>query len=168
LCPYRGGVAFVESLWKERGGRQAPFGADLPGSTEHILHPEKFLSGTPDPPRVVEVSVEDGWDRLYEDTLGELEVGILLETLGASRTFAYGWAGDRYVLLDDGAGRRSLAWVSVWDSEAQRDRFARAVEPRLSAFPIRASLITLEIGGLPAARLSVGDVPEVTASVGKP
>ena len=168
LFPYRGGVAFVEFLWKERGGRQPPFGSDLPGSTENVLHPENFLRGQPDVPRTVEVSVEGGWSRLYEDTLGELEIGILLETVGASRTSAFGWAGDRYVLLGDGDGHRSLAWFGVWDTEAQRDRFARAVEPRLSAFPQQASLTSLEIGGLPATRLLVGDVSGVTASIGNP
>ena len=30
LFPYRGGVMFVEALWKERGGRPLPFGSDLP------------------------------------------------------------------------------------------------------------------------------------------
>ncbi len=93
LFPYRGGVTFVESLWRERGGRPPPFGPDLPGSTEQILHPEHFMSGRRDVPRNIEVSVEDGWSRLYEDTLGELELGILLETVGASRSSARGWGG---------------------------------------------------------------------------
>lgn len=164
LFPYQGGVTFVEALWKERGGRPPPFGSDLPTSTEHILHPEDFARG-PDVPRTVEVSVEDGWTRLYEDTLGELELGILLETVGASRAHAIGWGGDRYVLLGDEDGRRSLAWFGVWDTEAQRDKFVHELEPRLSAFPQRASLTALEINGLPATRLLIGDVPNVTASV---
>ena len=166
LFPYRDGVTFVEALWKERGGRPPPFGSDLPGSTEHILHPEGFARGQQDTPRRVEVWVEDGWSRLYEDTLGELELGILLETVGASRTSAFGWGGDRYVLLGDGDGPRSLVWFGVWDTGAQRDRFVLALEPHLSAFPLRASLTALEIGGLPSTRLLVGDVPDVTASVG--
>ena len=168
LFPYRGGVTFVESLWRERGGRPPPFGPDLPGSTEQILHPEHFVSGRRDVPRNIEVSVEDGWSRLYEDTLGELELGILLETVGASRSSARGWGGDRYVLLADGDGHRSLAWFGVWDTKAQRDEFARALEPRLSAFPEPASLAAMEIEGLPATRLLVGGVPEVAASVGSP
>ncbi len=168
LFPYRGGVTFVESLWKERGGRPPPFGSDLPGSTEQVLHPEEFVRGQPDVPRTVEISVEEGWSRLYEDTLGELEIGILLETVGASRTSALGWGGDRYVLLGDGDGHRSLAWFGVWDTEAQRDRFVREMEPRLSAFPKRTSLTALEIGDFPATRLLVGDVPNLTASVGNP
>jgi hypothetical protein len=111
------------------------------------------------------VSVGEGWTRLYEDTLGELELGILLETVGASRTSAFGWGGDRWVLLDDGDGHRSLAWFGVWDTSAQRDKFVRALEPRLSAFPHQASLTALEMDGLPGTRLLVGDVPDVTASV---
>jgi hypothetical protein len=168
LFPYRGGVTFVESLWRERGGRPAPFGSDLPRSTEQVLHPEKFGRGQRDVPRDIEVSVKDSWSRLYEDTLGELEIGILLETLGASPGSAVGWGGDRYVLLEDGDGHRSLAWFVVWDTEAQRDEFARELEPRLSALPERAWLAALEIGGLPATRLLVGGVPEVIASLGNP
>jgi hypothetical protein len=165
LFPYRGGVAFVETLWKERGGRPPPFGSDLPSSTEQVLHPEDFARGQRDVPRRVEVSVEDGWTSLYENTLGELEVGILLETVGASRASAFGWAGDRYVLLDDGEGRHSLVWFGVWDTEAQRDQFVLELEPHLSAFPQHARLTALEIDGLPATRLLVGDAPDVTASV---
>ena len=168
LFPYRGGVRFVEALWKERGGRPPPFGSDLPGSTEQILHPEDFLGGQQEVPRRIEVSVEEGWIRLYENTLGELELGVLLETVGASRTYAFGWGGDRYVLLGDGDGHRSLVWFGVWDTEAQRDKFVLELEPRLSAFPKQASLTALEIGGLPSTRLLVGDdVPEVTASIGE-
>lgn len=165
LFPYQGGVTFVEALWKERGARPPPFGSDLPGSTEHVLHPEDFARGQQDVPRRIEVSVGEGWTRLYEDTLGELELGILLETVGASRTSAFGWGGDRWVLLDDGDGHRSLAWFGVWDTSAQREKFVRALEPRLSAFPHQASLTTVEMDGLPGTRLLVGDVPDVTASV---
>jgi hypothetical protein len=165
LFPYEGGVAFVEALWREREGRPPPFGSDLPGSTEQILHPEDFARGRQDVPRRVGVSVGEGWTRLYEDTLGELELGILLETVGASRTHAFGWGGDRWVLLDDADGNRSLAWFGVWDTSAQRDKFVRALEPLLAAFPQPASLTVLEIGGLPGTRLLVGDVPDVTASV---
>jgi hypothetical protein len=165
LFPYRDGLVFVETLWKERGGRPPPFGSDLPISTEQVLHPEHFVGGQRDVARNVELSVQDGWRRLYEDTLGELELGILLETVGASRAVAFGWAGDRYVLLDDGDGRRSLAWFGVWDTTPQRDRFVRELEPRLSAFPQQTSLTALEIGGLPATSLFVGDVPDVAASL---
>jgi len=166
LFPYRGGVGFVEALWKDRGGRPPPFGPDLPNSTEQILHPENFAGGQRDVARDIEVSVEAGWSRLYEDTLGELELGILLETVGASRAMALGWGGDRYVLIDDGDGHRSLAWFGVWDTPQQRDRFVRELEPRLFALPTPASLTALEIGGLPATSLLVGDVPDVTASLG--
>jgi hypothetical protein len=168
LFPYRGGVAFVESLWKERGGRPPPFGADLPSSTKQVLHPEGFVGGHPDRLPRLELSVEEGWSRLYEDTLGELELGILLETLGGSRTAAFGWAGDRYALLGDKNGRSSIAWFGLWDTEAQRDLFVRELGSRLSALPEVASLTALEIGNVPASKLVVGNAPRVTASVHHP
>ncbi len=178
LFPYRGGVKFVETLWKERGGRLPPFGTDLPGSTEEILHPEDFARGERGPHLRIELSVEEGWRRLHEDTLGELELGILLETVGGSRASASGWAGDRYVLLEaededgDGAGAsaatgdRSLVWFAVWDTEEQRDRFVRELETRLSAFPRPATLTALDIEGFPATQLSLGDVPRATVALG--
>ena len=165
LFPYSGGVRFVESLWKERGSRPPPFGSDLPASTEQVLHPEKFVREERDVPRNVEVSVESPWIGLYDDTLGELELGLLLETVGGSRLAAEGWGGDRYMLLGDGDGHRSLAWFGVWDTEAERDRFVRELRPHLSALPKPASLTALQIDGLPGTRLLVGDVPNVTASV---
>lgn len=167
LFPYIGGAAFVEALWKSEDGRPAPFGPLLPTSTEQILHPESFLDGERDRPEHVELTVPEGWSRLYEDTLGELEVGILLETHIGGRGLARGWDGDRYLLLEAGDGTRALAWISVWDSQAQRDAFVRGLEPALASFPGGASLTAVDVDGRPAARLLVAGGPEVRASLGR-
>jgi len=168
LFPYLGGASFVEALWKHEQGRPPPFGSWLPGSTEQILHPEKFLTDEPDLPVTVEVSVPSGWQRLYDDSLGELETGVLLETHTGSRAAAEGWDGDRYLLLENENGVRALVWVSVWDSERERDRFVDALRPHVSDFPVEASVSPVEVTGRAGARLLIGGAPDVEASLGEP
>jgi hypothetical protein len=165
LFPYLGGAAFVEALWKSEAGRPPPFGVWLPQSTEQVLHPEKFLGGERDAPEELEVSAGAGWRTLYEDTLGELEIGILLETLGGDRAAATGWDGDRYALLVSDQGTRALAWFTVWDSDRSRDSFVRALRPHLPSYPSGTELSPLDVEGLAGARLLIGGDPDVTASI---
>ncbi len=168
LFPYLGGASFVEALWKQEPGRPAPFGEQLPASTEHILHPERFLGGEPDQPTAVQIEAPEGWTQLHDDSLGELETGILLETHTGSRLSAEGWDGDRFVLLENGEGTRVLVWVSVWDSESQRDRFVQALEQSASGFPVPASIDPIDVSGTPAVRLRLGDAVDVEASLFQP
>ena len=168
LFPYLGGASFVEALWKLEPGRPPPFGERLPGSTEHILHPEKFLVGVPDLPFEVEIDAPEGWIVLHDDSLGELETGILLETHTGSRTAADGWDGDRFVLLENGDGSRALVWVSVWDSASQRDRFVEALEQGASGFPVPASIDGIDVNGIPGVQLRLGGVAAVKVSLSGP
>ena len=161
LFPYLGGASFVEALWKQESGRPPPFGERLPASTEQILHPERLLGDEPDFPVTLEVIAPEGWTRLYDGDLGELETGILLETHMGSRAPADGWDGDRYVLLENAEGVRALAWVSVWDSESQRDRFIEALRPHLGGFPTEAAVVRRDVNGRPGALLLLGDAPDV-------
>ena len=165
LFPYLGGASFVEALWKQELGRPPPFGERLPASTEQILHPERFLGDDPDFPVTLEVIAPEGWTRLYHGGLGELETGILLETHMGSRAPADGWDGDRYVLLENAEGVRALAWVSVWDSESQRDRFIEALRPYLGGFPTEAAVVRMDVNGRPGSRLLLGDAPDVETSL---
>ena len=165
LFPYLGGAAFVEALWKSEAGRPPPFGVWLPQSTEQILHPERFLGGERDAPEELDVSAGAGWRTLYEDTLGELEIGILLETLGGDRGGAAGWDGDRYALLVSDQGARALAWFTVWDSDRSRDSFVRALRSHLPSYPSGTELSPLDVEGLAGARLLIGGDPDVTASI---
>ncbi len=48
---------------------------------------------------------------------------------------AHGWDGDRYRVVEDETGRRSLVWWSVWDDAAAADRFARAADAALAGAP---------------------------------
>jgi hypothetical protein len=127
VFPYVGGAVFTQKLWVARAdqGYPAPLGTLLPQSTEQVMHPEQAFLTTRDAP--TEVRFANTKDVIYENTLGELEMGILLsEHLGVdAATAARGWDGDRYQLLKVG-DRKMLVWQTLWDDAASADRFKAA------------------------------------------
>ena len=160
LFPYLEGAGFVQSLWA-LGDRVAPFGEFLPVSTEQILSKRRD-----DAPVELSVSVRGG-RALHEDVLGRLELGILLDQhVGpGSASFADGWGGDRYVLVEDEGGGKGLIWHAVWDDAGSRDRFADVLEGALDKLGGPAALSRLEVAGHPATLLSVGSTEGVTVTV---
>ncbi len=163
--PYLEGASFVAALWQEEQGRPPPFGDLLPQSSEQIMDPEKAFGPESDPPSEVRLIPDAGFKVLYQNTLGEMELGVVLEThLGSeAKALAEGWDGDRYVLLETPEGEDGLLWASVWDSVQERDRFVTGFEPALAGMPARATLQRIEIGGRPGAllRLNVQEDVEV-------
>jgi len=136
LFPYIGGLVFLQRLWKQLPTRTLPFGAEMPESTEQVLHVDRWLAG--DRPTTVEfVELADGWDVVYAKDLGELETRIFLAEhlevpLWAERAAA-GWDGDAYRLLRRGDAE-ALVWVSVWDTAADADEFAEAATEAYARF----------------------------------
>jgi hypothetical protein len=167
LFPYFGGAAFVEAVWKGRNGRPAPFGKDLPVSTEEVLHPERFLAAGRPRPDVLVFEGASGWRSLYQDSLGEFEMRIMLEEqLGPIPSGATdGWDGDRYVLLEDGAGKRALVWASVWSDSAARDRVADQLG-RLAETIENARVKSATIDGKAAVLLLIDGPPAVGITLG--
>ncbi len=127
--PYSAGVGFVANLRQAGGWARvdAAFGG-LPTSTEHILHPQKFLEGG-DAPLQVDLSglPQEFGTRLLqgEDTAGEFLIRVWGEEhLGteAGRRAAGGWGGDSWRVY--GAGPDSfIVWVTAWDTEADAREF---------------------------------------------
>lgn len=156
LFPYLDGAAFVQRLW-QAGTRSNPFGADLPLSTEQILHPAAA------PPLDVALDVGDA-TVVYDDVLGRLELGVLLEDVlglasganGPAAAVADGWDGDRYALVRDAGGDVSVVSVIVWDDATARDAFVRAVEASQGRFGGPTSIEPTEIEGRAATLLRVG------------
>ena len=126
--------------------------ADLPTSTEQVLHPVKYWKRSrADAPRRVEIDLEglpEGWQLLREDTLGELRLGIMLEAAGVvdqtgadseldaalTHVPSEGWGGDRHVLLRRGDATL-LYLATVWDEPSDALEFhhaMRAAMPHLS------------------------------------
>ena len=160
LFPYLEGTGFVQDLWS-REGRVAPFGPRLPLSTEDVLE-----AGRAAPPVELRISVEGGRG-VYEDVLGRLELGVLLdEQLGAgSAELADGWDGDRYVLVELADGSRGLVWYSVWEDASARDRFASGMRRTLGSLGGPAALEPVDILGRPGILVRVGGLGGVTSSV---
>ena len=127
LAPYLEGFSFVLDLGGWEDINQAY--ADLPQSTEQILHPEKYL--VRDEPQDVtmpdlESALGAGWSQLDSDVLGELNIRIYLETFVAKHVAAVaaaGWDGDRYLYLKNAEGEKLLALRSTWDSDSDAEEF---------------------------------------------
>ncbi len=133
MFPYLKGLTFVAHGRRQGGWKRIDrIYSDLPASTEQVIHPQKYF-GERDEPTPVDLGflqglVPEGFERLYEDVLGEFMTFQLLEPVGdrdEERRAAAGWDGDRFQVFSKGD---RLAWVgwSVWDSEADATEFAGA------------------------------------------
>lgn len=161
VFPYMGGLSFVQRLWQARDGRPAPFGEELPVSSEQVLHPARFLAGPPDVPSAVEFTEEvpESWREVRSDALGELEVRIFLEEhlqdVGRAAQAAEGWDGDRYRLLRGPSGE-AFVWATVWDTRRDAAEFEAAVREaygkryRGASVARRIDVVRQESGGRPA------------------
>ncbi|MBN1177877.1 MAG: hypothetical protein JXD18_01610 [Anaerolineae bacterium] len=132
--PYRDGLAFVETLY-ESGGWAAVDAAYAtpPLSTEHILHPERYVAY--DEPQLVAIppltdTLGAGWRQVDEDVLGEYFTRYYLDQqipADEAEAAAAGWGGDRYAVHYH-AARDALALVfrSVWDTPGDAEEFVDA------------------------------------------
>ncbi len=180
IFPYIHGLAFVQRMWKARDGRPLPFDADLPRSTEQVLHLDRYLEG--DAPTRIELTrpLPAGWETVYESDLGELETRIFLaEHLGdreRADQAAAGWDGDAYRLVRGPPGE-AFAWVSAWDSPDDAAEFAAAVEaaytaryPGNEAVSRRVTVRRETVGGSPAVVVvdaPAGASPQLDATLAR-
>lgn len=103
--------------------------ANPPLSSEHILHPERYLQG--DDPQQVNISwvaeaLGDSWTVQDTDTLGEYGLSLMLDTFTSSiaaRRASQGWGGDRYVYLKGPKGRQALVLSTIWDTQRDSQEF---------------------------------------------
>lgn len=131
--PYTAGLQFVQYLY-QRGGWAAVDAAyrDPPESTAQIIHPEKYVARE----RPARVDLPDlagvlggGWRLLRANTLGELDVRILLQQytdLSTASQAAAGWRGDRYHLLEGPNGQLAIALLTLWNTSQDADEFFAA------------------------------------------
>jgi hypothetical protein len=133
MFPYLKGLGFIAHGRKLGGWKRIDrVYADLPRSSEQVLHPEKYFDQRDEPQLVsldfLEGIVPEAFEILYEDVLGEFMTLHLLDAIGdrdEERQAAAGWDGDRVRVLRH-EGR--LAWVgwSVWDEAKDAVEFAGA------------------------------------------
>ena len=146
LFDYVQGYAFVEQIYKANGwqGLNDAY-ANLPVSTEQILHPEKYPSDKP-----LDVTLPDlnttlgeGWELLDDNVMGEWYLYMILAhgmqpehrlQEDAASGAAAGWGGDRYVILiNRETGGLVLAMKTIWDTTADLSEFSDAFRRYASA-----------------------------------
>lgn len=135
MFPYTQGAEFVQAMQRKHGWeRIGQAFNDPPSSTEQILHPEKFFGERDEPMEILlpdfEAALGEGVKELYENTLGEFNVSLLLRARGVSKSAAAkaaaGWDGDRFKAYETKDGRTVVVWLSTWDSEAEAAEFEAA------------------------------------------
>jgi hypothetical protein len=139
--PYNEGFQFIAALWSANRDFNLvdEAYANPPASTEHILHPQKFVDGEmPMPVSLDGLSEALGgdWSERRTDTLGEFFILSYLETGPApesAATAAAGWGGDAYGLYTDAQGRRLVIARTLWDTESDAAEFTEAFEQHQAA-----------------------------------
>jgi hypothetical protein len=141
LFPYTHGQDFVTFLYNEGGWQLVNDAyANPPVSTEHILHPERYLSG--DQPIPVSLppitdTLNSDWRLVYDGTIGELFLRLYLENqLGAEQAFvaAEGWGGDFCTVYHNETNGQTLSLARVtWDTTAEFEEFMSAYRDYVNA-----------------------------------
>ncbi|MBX3128254.1 MAG: hypothetical protein KF718_16135 [Polyangiaceae bacterium] len=128
--PYMRGLMFVGDLWRTGGfdlvnrAYSAP-----PTTTEHILHPQKYLAGEVAVPVRTPVA-PSGASEVISATMGELSTRMLLERCmpaADAQRAAEGWGGDAFTVFRSAAGRSAVLWATTWDTEADAEEFLAAL-----------------------------------------
>jgi hypothetical protein len=135
---YEDGLCFVQAVGPQVG-LEALF-ADLPTTTEQVLHPEKYLAGESRVPVTLASltpSLGSEWRQVSTGTLGEFTMqNILLAGLPTNRpsvqASAAGWGGDAWSLYVNGSGRLLRADVA-WDTPEDAGEFWASLLPSLAA-----------------------------------
>ncbi len=160
VAPYIRGLQFAAAVYSD-GGWPSVNRAHraAPKTTEQILHPDKYRSGEiGEPVAVPRIPAVDasGFERIDEDTLGELELGVYLGqglASGTDEAAAAGWAGDRVVIYRRG-NTTAAVWFTLWDDEgeAQEAQIAarRATPKGTKSIVERTGRAVLIVRGLPA------------------
>ena len=131
---YTYGLAFAQALYDVGGWAaiDAAYAAP-PRSTEHILHPDRYLAG--DAPQIVAMppltdTLGAGWRQVEANILGEYFIGYYLAQQIPSqeaKDAAEGWGGDRYAVhYRESDGALMMALHVVWDGPADAEEFVDA------------------------------------------
>lgn len=137
--PYGFGSEFVVALLsraKDDWSAVSKAFADLPASSEQIMHPQKYFGPDRDHPQDLAIEgleglVGDGWKLLYHNVNGEFGTLLVLDEFKVKeskdrKAAAEGWDGDRYFLFEGAKGATAGVWMTVWDSEDDAKDFASA------------------------------------------
>jgi len=139
--PYEQGRDFVQYFYDRGNWAEVnKLYANLPQSTEQILHPQKYING--EAPLVVAAppltdTLGSGWRLVNNNSLGEWQTFLVLGygsdvaaqiDLQTAETAAAGWGGDQYqVYSNDALTETVLAAQWIWDTQNDADQFRRAL-----------------------------------------
>jgi len=156
VFPYLAGAEFIRWWDTQLGKGPLPTRAEMPRSTEQILHPERYAAG--DRPLNVQF-VEPADQVLHEDTMGELELEIWSAQMrGGGEVLddlPLGWGGDRFRVYRTAAGP-ALVLYTVWDDSTSARRFGSLAAARFAARQrpgYRTEQTPLDLDGHPAVRI---------------
>ncbi|HEY5441544.1 MAG TPA: hypothetical protein VIJ90_09725, partial [Gemmatimonadaceae bacterium] len=128
LFPYLSGADFVQRF-KEKKGKANPL-ANVPRSTEQILHTDAYFGTPPDEPSIITLPAPRGATSVYENDMGEFGARLFLyqhlKNEQVAARSAVGWDGDRFVVVQNSAGH-GIVWASVWDSTLEAAAFLDAM-----------------------------------------
>jgi hypothetical protein len=171
--PYVQGSEFLRWFTQHHPGQQ-PYGANLPRSSEQILHPDRYDAH--DEPISVRFA-GDTVGMIHEDTFGEFEITLLRSALrkdpAVNTDQAMGWGGDRLRVYSSPDGP-ALVWVTVWDEPRFADRFRTQVADPVAALRrpgYHTTVEAIQVGGKAGIRIVVAPdgwgqwkaIPEVVA-----
>ena len=128
--PYVTGTEFVTMLHDEGAFGAINYAwANLPQSTEQIIHPDRFLEDDfPQEVTLPEFSFGSDWMLADEDVFGEAMLrSYLRQQLNEDQveTAATGWGGDRYAVYHNPETNELIMILrQVWDSEEDSNEFA--------------------------------------------
>jgi len=137
LFPYINGLAFVSEIYKGNTDLNIhQVFTDPPKTTEQIIHPEKYFINRDEPdypsiPDITSILEENRYKIIYQNTLGELFLQILLEsnlTKPDTAKATTGWDGDKYVVFEhiDDNQIRGFIMISRWDTKDDAAEFNQA------------------------------------------
>jgi hypothetical protein len=137
VFPYSYGTAFLQQLRAhgEPWSAVNKLYADLPSSTEQIMHPDKY-AGARDNPVTVDMEnptarLGKGWLVESRNVLGEFFLYLLLKSQlpeDVAQAASGGWGGDQMILVGEAGSNHKAVFVeTVWDNQESADRFFTAV-----------------------------------------
>jgi hypothetical protein len=127
--PYIEGLFFCIALRKEDHWTKINQAfKNLPASTEHILHPEKYIQGNDFPydfdlPNL-SADLGENWKEVYNNIWGEFSLHLLFREfkIENNKSMSEGWGGDRYSVLQNSDNLATI-WLTVWDSPLDAQEF---------------------------------------------
>jgi hypothetical protein len=135
--PYTSGLQLTLGTFQQGGyGAVDDLFRDPPDSTEQVMHADKLASREAPIrvsfPKDLAKRLGDGWSEAIQDTLGELQLGILLrETAGVDQATAdqaaAGWGGDRVVAVSGPDGADGIVIDTRWDTDQDATEFNAAI-----------------------------------------